>query len=50
MVTNVADGALENLTLVVMPGEMPEAVDFEEEQSAGQECQYCGHSPCGCGG
>lgn len=59
MVENLADRPNEDVTLVVMPDDkqasQPDAATAKEdaasESTVGpQECEYCGHKPCGCGG
>jgi hypothetical protein len=40
----------EMITCVVVPDTAIGFVDLEDEPSAVEECCWCGHSPCGCGG
>ena len=42
--------ASEDISSLTMPDYEPLTQDAEEEPARTQECDYCGHFPCGCGG
>ena len=50
MVNDLADETKEDLTLAIMDDDRPLVFNPEEEAARTQECEYCGHYPCGCGG
>jgi hypothetical protein len=49
-VTDLADEAKEDLTLVIAADDKPVVLNPKEEAARTHECEYCGHNPCGCGG
>ena len=49
-VEDVANDAKQDLAAVIVTDDQP-VIPIPEEDAAGtQECEYCGHYPCGCGG
>ena len=47
---DLADELREDPTLVIRADEEPVILNPKEEAPTMQECEYCGHYPCGCGG
>ena len=51
MMTDLVDEAKEDLTLAKKAGDEPVILYYpKEETTSMEECEYCGYSPCGCGG
>jgi hypothetical protein len=48
--TDVADEATQDLASVITADDQPVVVSPNEEAVSVQECEYCGHYPCACGG
>lgn len=48
--TDLVDDTRETPTTTLEAIALPEVFDPEEETTDVEECQYCGHFPCGCGG
>ena len=40
----------ENLTVAIVPEGQTSVLDFEDEVTVIEVCDYCGFCPCGCGG
>jgi hypothetical protein len=47
---DLADDAKQDLTAVIVTDEKPAILNPEDDAARTQECEYCGHYPCGCGG
>ena len=48
--TDVADEASQDLAVVITVDQEPVVLNPHEEAAQMQECEYCGHLPCACGG
>ena len=48
--TDVADEASQDLSLAIPADPEPIVLTPTEEPATIEECQYCGHLPCACGG
>jgi hypothetical protein len=49
-VTDLADETNEQLASLVVTDDEPVVLSPNKEAAAIEECEYCGHAPCGCGG
>jgi hypothetical protein len=50
MVKDLVDETREDTASELEPDDLPVVAGPEEEPADTQECRYCGHYPCGCGG
>lgn len=48
--SDVADEACQDLASLITADDQPIVVNPDEEAAQMQECEYCGHLPCACGG
>jgi hypothetical protein len=49
-VKDLADEPKQDHALALMGDDEPLVVDLDEDAAPVEECEYCGHFPCGCGG
>lgn len=47
---DLADEARQDLAVALAPEPEPMILNPEEKATEVPVCEYCGHSPCGCGG
>ena len=48
--TDLADETNEDLTSLIVADDEPVVLCPKREAAAIEECEHCGHAPCGCGG